>query len=77
LYNWFVFVYPTAWEDKKKKGLDDDENTFWLDLIKKYLKPLKESKKKQKKIQDELIQLRLVNPITILLEDTNALSRTP
>ena len=66
-------------EDIKKykpdKPLEDDEITFWKELIDAYLKPLEEDAEKQKQTQQELIELRnkvclifiLINSLFIII----------
>lgn len=38
--------------------MEFQEESFWHGLIERYLKPLDENKEQQKKIKDELIQLK-------------------
>ena len=44
--------------DKKVQLLDEDECTFWTDLIEVYLKPLKKDEDQEKKVSAGLLQLR-------------------
>ncbi|XP_056282823.1 chitin synthase chs-2-like [Pseudoliparis swirei] len=41
-----------------EESLDEEENKFFIDLQKKYLEPLKDDKERQKKITNELRELR-------------------
>ncbi|XP_045915056.1 chitin synthase chs-2-like [Micropterus dolomieu] len=54
----------------REDTLDKDEEQFFRELIIKYLKPLSDSKKKQKKMADELKELR--NKITFVFFICNA-----
>lgn len=52
------------WLDDSELGqgrtryLGNDEKTFWKDIIKKYLLPLEKNEAQQKKVQQDLLQLR-------------------
>ena len=60
---------------KNNKPLDDDEITFWKQLIDTYLKPLEGNAEKQKQTQEALIELRnkvclifiLINSLFIII----------
>lgn len=42
----------------RTRYLGNDEKSFWKDLIKKYLLPLERNEEQQKKVQQELLELR-------------------
>ena len=82
-------AWITKWEGEKEIGdLDIGETQFWRQLIKKYLKPIKKDDKFEKKIKDELIELRnnvsfaywLINGLWILfnfmIQSTDGLDET-
>ena len=84
-----VPAWITKWEGEKEIGdLDIGESQFWRQLIKKYLKPIKKDAKFEKKIKDELIELRnnvsfaywLINGLWILfnfmIQSTDGLDET-
>lgn len=60
---------------KRGQALEEDEVTFWRELIDTYLKPLEGDSQKQKVTQDELIELRnkvclifiLINSLFIII----------
>ena len=53
--------------DKKVQLLDEDESTFWRDLIEVYLKPLKKDEDQEKKVNAGLLQLRNMFAFSFLL----------
>lgn len=42
----------------RTRFLGKDEKTFWKDLIKKYLFPLERNEAQQKRVQQDLLELR-------------------
>lgn len=64
--NSFIIAILAAWNTRHWKSFCvslQDEEQFFRELIIKYLKPLSDSKKKQKKMADELKELR--NKVTM------------
>ncbi|XP_029299583.1 chitin synthase chs-1-like [Cottoperca gobio] len=55
----------------QKESLDKDEEEFWIELQKKYLEPLQDDKERQKKIINDLRELR--NKINFAFFTLNAL----
>ena len=53
--------------DKNVQSLDEDENTFWRDLIEVYLKPLKKDEDQEKKVSAGLLQLRNMVAFSFLM----------
>ena len=56
--------------EKAEGKLDKDEHTFWNALIEKYLKPLEANSVQEKKIEEDLIQLRLYETVTVTCEES-------
>lgn len=42
----------------RTRYLGNDEKAFWKDLLKKYLTPLEKNEAQQKKVQQDLLELR-------------------
>ena len=53
--------------DKDVQLLDEDESTFWRDLIEVYLKPLKKDEDQEKKVSAGLLQLRNMVAFSFLM----------